>query len=196
MSFRYRASVVGFAALVLLAATAFSTGAFSNATVQREGAVSVTTDDNALIALIDGHPGSGLIEQTSDGTIEIDFTRGGAAGATAGVRFEFGSTSTPTSDHAFRIVNQGPNARDLEVAFSLAGSDGGDPAGNVEFRFYHDAGSDGSIEAQTTVSEEDAGATLASVAPGDTVYVVVTVDARNLGAGDDLSGDLSITAGP
>jgi hypothetical protein len=195
MSFRHRASIVGFAALVLLASTAFSSGAFSSATLEREATVSVTTDDSALIALIDGHPGSGLIEQTSGGTIEIDFTRGGAAGATAGVRFQFGSTSTPTTDHGFRIVNQGPSPHDLTVGFSLSGSDGGDPAGNVVFRLYHDVGTDGSIESQTTVSEETAAATIASVAPGDTVYVVVTVDATDLGAGDDLSGDLSITAG-
>lgn len=195
MSFRYRASILAIVALVLLASTAFSSSAFSNATLERESTVSVTTDDDALIALIDGHPGSGLIEQTDGGTIEIDFGRGGAAGATERTMFEFGSTTEPASNHGFRIVNQGPNPRGLTVSFSLAGSDGGDAARNVVFRFYHDAGTDGSIDATRSVSEEDGQATIPSVAPGDTVYVVVTVDTRNLGAGADLSGDLSVTAG-
>lgn len=196
MSFRYRASIVAFAALVLLASTAFSSSAFSSATVEREATVSVATDDAALIALVDGHPDSGLIEQTSGGTIEIDFGRGGAVGVTEGAQFEFGSTATPASNHAFRILNQGPSAKDLDVSFALAGSDGGDSAQNVHFRFYHDVGTDGSIDTTRTTSEEDAGATIPSVAPGDTVYVVVTVDSRNLGASEDLSGDLSIAAGP
>lgn len=195
MSFRYRASIVGLAAVVLFVSTAFSSAAFSSATLERDATVSVTSDDAALIALIDGHPDNGLVEQTSRGTIEIDFSRGGASGATERALFEFGSTSSPSSNHAFRIVNQGPGPRDLTAAFSLSGSDGGDAAENVVFRFYHDVGTDGSIETTKTASEEDAGMTLSSVAPGDTVYVVVTVDARNLGASTDLSGDLSITVG-
>ena len=195
MSFRYRASIVGLAAVVLLVSTAFSSSAFSGATVDRGATVSVTSDDDALIALVDGHPVSGLIEQTSRGTIAIDFSRGGAVGATERALFEFGSTSSPVANHAFRIVNQGPGPRDLTAAFSLSGSDGGDAAQNVAFRFYHDVDSDGSIETTRTTSEEDAGVTIASVAPGDTVYVVVTVDTRNIGPSADLSGDLSITVG-
>ena len=195
MSLRYRASVVGLAALVLVASTAFSSSAFTSTTLEREATVSVSTDDAALIALRDGHPGSGLIEQTDGGTIEIDFSRGGAVGVTERSLFEFGSTATPASNHGFRIVYQGPSVEDLDVSFALSGSDGGDSAQNVLFRFYHDAGTDGSIDDTRTTSEEDAGSTLPSVAPGDTVYVVVTVDARNLDASDDLSGDLSIAAG-
>lgn len=195
MSFRYRASIVGFVALVLLVSSALASSAYSSASLERDATVSVTTDDDALISLIDGHPGSGLVEQTSDGTIEIDFRRGGASGVTERALFEFGDTATPASNHAFRIVNRGPGARDLTVSFALAGSDEGDAAQNVLFRFYHDAGSDGSIDTTRTTSEEDVDSTIPSVAPGDTVYVVVTVDTRNLGAGADLSGDLSITAG-
>lgn len=195
MSFKHRATIVAFAALVLLASTAFSSAAFTSTTVERDATVSVSTDDDALISLIDGHPGSGLVEQTSGGTIEIDFARGGASGVTERARFEFGSTSTPASNHAFRIVNRGPGAKDLDVSFALSGSDGGDAAQNVLFRFYHDAGTDGSIDTTRTTSEEDAGVTIPSVAPGDTVYVVVTVDASSLGASTDLSGDLSISAG-
>ena len=195
MSFRHRAAIVGLAALVLLASSAFSSSAFSSTSLDREATVSVSTDDAALITLADGHPDSGLVEQTSGGTIEIDFTRGGAVGVTEGALFEFGSTATPASDHAFRILNRGPSAKDLTVSFSLTGSDGGDAAQNVLFRFYHDVGSDGSIDATRATSEEDADSTIPSVAPADTVYVVVTVDTRSLDPGDDLSGDLSITAG-
>jgi hypothetical protein len=195
MAFRHRASIVGLAALILLASTAFSSSAFSSATLERDATVSVSTDDEALITLADGHPNSGLIEQTNRGTIEIDFRRGGATGATERAEFQFGSTSTPASNHAFRIRNRGPSAKDLEFSFALTGSDGGDAAQNVQFRFYHDVDSDGTIDDTRTTSEEDAGATIPSVAPADTVYVVVTVDASNLGSSTDLSGDLSITAG-
>lgn len=195
MAFRHRASIVGLAALILLASTAFSSSAFSSTTLERDATVSVSTDDEALITLADGHPNNGLIEQTNRGTIEIDFRRGGASGATERAEFQFGSTSTPASNHAFRIRNRGPSAKDLDISFALTGSDGGDAAQNVQFRFYHDFDSDGTIDDTRTTSEEDAGATLPSVAPADTVYVVVTVDASNLGSSTDLSGDLSITAG-
>lgn len=195
MSFRHRATIVAFAALVLLASTAFSSSAFSSMDVDREATVRVSTDDEALISLIDGHPDGGLIEQSGGGTIEIDFSRGGASGVTERASFEFGDPATPASNHAFRIRNRGPSAKDLDVAFALAGNDGGDAAQNVRFEFYLDVGTDGTIDVTRTTSEEDAGVTIPTVAPADTVYVVVTVDASSLGASADLSGDLSITAG-
>lgn len=196
MGFRYRATVVAFAALVLLASTAFSSTAFSSAEIDRGMTVSVTTDDSALIALIDGHPSSGLVEQGTGGTLTIDFQRGGASGPNEEAVFEFGSTSSPASNHAFRIENQGDRAKPLTVSFALSGSDGGDPAANVEFTFFVDLGSDGTIEDTVTVSEETGQATTTDVGSGDAVYVAVTVDTRGLGGSTDLSGDLSITAGP
>lgn len=196
MGFRYRASVVGLVALVLLASTAFSSTALSSAQLERDGTVSVTTDDSAMLGLIDGHPASGLVEQTDAGTIAIDFERGGASGPNEDARFQFGSDTSPASNHAFRIVNRGSQARQLVVSFSMSGTDGGDPGANVEFLFTRDLGSDGAIEDTVTVSEEDAQATVPSIGPDDTVYVVVTVDTRGLTATADLTGDLSITAGP
>lgn len=196
MSFRYRASVVALVALVLFASTAFSSTAFTSADVDREATVAVAADDAALLALTDGHPGDGLVEQTGAGTLEIDFGLGGGTGANEDAVFDFGSTSTPTSNHAFRIANRGTGARSLDLAFALSGSDGGDPAANVEFTFYLDTGTDGTIDSTLSTSEEDAGVTFSSVAPGDTVYAVVTVDTRDLGASSaDLSGELSVSAG-
>lgn len=196
MAFRHRAAVVALAALVLLASTAFSSTAFTSAEVDRDVTVSVTSDDAALIALIDGHPSSGLVEQDGGGTLSIDFTRGGATGPNEDAVFEFGSAASPASNHAFRIENRGDREKPLTVSFTLTGSDGGDPAPNVEFTFLVDLNADGSIEETVAVSEEDAEATTTDVGPDDVVYVVVTVDTQGLGGSTDLTGDLSITAGP
>lgn len=196
MGFRYRASVVAFAALVLFASTAFSSTAFSSAEVDRGISVSVDADDSALIALVDGHPQNGLVEQASSGTLTIDFRRGGASGPNEDALFEFGSTPSPASNHAFRIENTGDYAKPLTMSFTLTGSDGDDPAANVEFTFFVDLGSDGSIEDTVTVSEESGQASTIDVGPNDVVYVAVTVDTQGLGGSTDLSGDLSITAGP
>lgn len=196
MGFRHRASVVAFAALVLLASAAFSSSAFSNVEVDRGVTVSVTTDDSAMIALIDGHPSSGLVEQDGSGTLSVDFTRGGASGPNEDAVFEFGSTTSPDSNHAFRIENRGDQEKPLTLSFSLSGTDGGDPSANVEFTFFVDLGADGAIEDTVSVSEEDAQATTTAVGSGDAVYVTLTVDTRGLGAATDLTGDLSITAGP
>ena len=196
MGLRYRASVLGIVALVLLASTAFSSSAFSSAELEREGSVTVSTDDSAILALVDAHPSDGLVQQSSRGTLAIDFSRGGATGPNEDALFRFGDENSPASNHAFGIENRGSQDRQLTVSFAMDGSDGGDPAANVAFLFARDVGSDGAIESTATVSEEVAATTIASVGAGDTVYVVVTVDTRGLSGATDLTGDLSISAGP
>lgn len=195
MSFRHRASIAALAVLVLFASTAFSSVAFTSTSVDRTATVSVATDGGALLSLVDGHPDSGLVEQTAAGTIEVDFGLGGGAGATEDARFVFGRPGSPASNHAFRILNRGTQPRSVDLSYELAGSDGGDESANVEFAFSLDAGADGTVDATRRISEEDAGATFPSVGPDDVVYVVLTVDTRGLGSGTDLSGRLSVSAG-
>lgn len=192
--------VAAFAIVVLATASAFSTTAFTSVTVDREATATVEADDSAYVSLIDGHPGEGFVEQTDASTLAIDLTRGGAAGTNRDANVTLGSTDDPADDHAFRIEVRGDRARDLGLGYELASTaTAGEASGpeSLTFRFYHDGGDDGSIDATAAVSENaaTAEATLDDVAPGDPVYAVVVVDTTGLSPASDLSGSLEVTAG-
>ncbi|MDX1744680.1 MAG: hypothetical protein R3324_01975, partial [Halobacteriales archaeon] len=172
------------------------TAAFTGVQAERSVTVSVAADQQALLALADGHPG-GLVEETGDGQLTIDFAQAGGLGANEDAVFKLGDPSGPQANHAFRIVNQGTQPRDLQFEYTL-GSGGGDPDPdeNLLFTFHWDTTGDGTPDDSVTVSEKS-GFTTASipgVEVGQAVYVVVTVDTRGLSQTSDLSGDLTIRA--
>lgn len=190
--------VLVFGALVFGSVNLFATSAFTTTELTREVNVSVTTDASGLLALRDGHPDAGFVEDTGDGRLTIDFTRGGSAGANPNATFDLGSTADPVGDHAFRVVNGGNIARDVRLQYTLAAGSaaaGGDRA--LVIRGYRDTDGDGTVDSQATLSENtgDSQATLGPVAPDGTVYVVVSVDTSGLDSGADLSGRLNVTAG-
>lgn len=190
--------VGAFALVTLVAAGVVSTSAFTSVTVTRESTVSVTADDAALVSLIDGHPDGGLVEQTDDATLEIDLTRGGGAGANANATLELGSTDQPITDHAFRLEHRGTRLNNVTFSYELAASTGASDTDSPEslvFTFYHDAGDDGDIDEQTSLSENTgaSNATLTSVAPDDPVYATVVINTSGLSETSDLSGSLDIS---
>lgn len=191
--------VSAFVLVVLVAVAVVSTSAFTSMSLSRETTVSVTADEGALVTLTDGHPGGGFVEQTDGSTLAIDLTRGGAGGANANASFELGSPTDPIADHAFRIDHRGDVPADVTVRYELAESATAGEAGGPEslvFTLSHDAGDDGDVDAQVTVSENtgSTNATLAGVAPGDPVYATVAVDTTGLSRASDLSGTLHVTA--
>lgn len=199
MSLKQRMGLLALAALILLASTAFSSSAFTSTTLERDADLTVVTDAAAYVALIDGHPNGGLVEQTGDGMLTIDFTRGGAHGANARALFELGASQAPVNDHAFKIVNQGTQTRDFQFRYTLDSSaaDGSSTTQNLRFTFYHDTGSDGTVDTTYSLSEHPGSnhVIITDVASGDTIYAVVTVDTRGLSAASDLSGTLDVRAG-
>jgi len=179
---------------IAVVALTFPTGAFTATSVERGVTVSVAEDDEALVALIDGHPG-GLVEQTSEGTLTIDFTNGGGQGANEEAKFTLGSHGTPSSNNAFRIVNQGTQTRGFEFSYSLTNSNmDGDTDENLLFTFYFDTNDDSTLES-FTLSEENTQASVPSVGVGESIYVVVDLDSNGLTQSADLSGTLEVTAG-
>lgn len=192
-------AILVFALIVILVtiAVVFPTAAFTGTAVERSATISVAADEAALVALIDGHPTGGFIEQSADGSLEIDFSRGGGQGANFAAVFNLGDESDVENNHAFRIVNQGTQSRDLELEYTLnpGSTDGDSGTRNLLFTFYYDGNDDGNLESYT-LSEHpgDNQAIIPDVDVGDAVYVTIRIDTRGLSATSDLSGDLEVSA--
>lgn len=177
--------------VILAVALTFPTSAFTTTTLERGVTVSVASDDQGLVALIDGHAG-GVVEQTQAGTLTIDFSKGGANGANVNAQFTLGDPANPSSNHAFRIVNQGTQARDFTFSYVL-NNPGQDGSGeNIRFEFYRNT----SGSPDKVVSETQSDQTISSVGVGESIYVIVEIDTNGVNhANTDLSGTLEIVAG-
>lgn len=175
-------------AMVVIAITAtVGTAAFTTGSVSRSSNVNVVTDDKGLIALSDGTSG-GLVTQNSTGSLNIDFTAGGAGGANSDAHFELGNPSDPTNQSAFNISNLDAETHDLTVTYSGAGGTS-DTDANIAFTVYDSTGTQ-----VATVSEESTSATITGASSGATYYVVIVVDTYGLDSTSDLSGTLEISA--
>jgi hypothetical protein len=182
--------------VALAVAVLASTVALSSVSGDRTTEVSVASDATAYLALEDGHPAGGLVRQTGEGTLAIDFTYGGGAGANAASQYVLGSTQTPIGNHAFAVHNRGTMPVNLTLRYDLAsGGQSGGPE-SVRFDLFVDRGGDGSIDGTETLTENTGTntATVAGLAPGESVYVVLVVDTAGLGPGSDLGGELVVDA--
>ncbi|MFB6218851.1 MAG: hypothetical protein ABEH77_06685 [Halobacteriaceae archaeon] len=197
-----RLSLLGIVVAVVVVAlsTAVATSAFSATTLDRDAAVTVTTDRDALVGLVDGHPGRGLVEQSEGGRLVIDFARAGGGGANRDAVFRLGAgqAATVADNHAFRFVNRGSRTTDLTVQYTLSpDSADGDPGKrNLRVQLFYDADGDGTVDSARTLSEQagDTTATVPSVGPGESVYVSVVVDTKGLSTPSDLTGRLGVKA--
>lgn len=170
--------------LVAISSAAFAASASTTGGVDRASNVDVVSDDKGLLSIQDGTTG-GLVHQNSTGALEIDFTKGTANGVNTAANFSIGDTTSANTSYAFNVTNQDTTTHSL--TFDYSGSDSQDTGDNVQFRLYDSSGS-----YLGTASEEGSFAA-SSVAPGDTVYVVLVVDTHGLDTNADLSGTLSIT---
>ena len=183
--------------LAVGATVIFSLSAVTTTSVSRSSNVTVVTDATAALALVDGHPNGGFVEQRPDGLLEIDFTRGGAGGANEDGVFSLGDAGDPVNDHAFRVVNQGTGPIDVTVSYALE-SDSGESAGgnSLVFTLHLDANGDGTIDSTATLSENSGEntSTVTGLSVGAPVYVTVTLDTTSLSSTADLSGTLAVDA--
>lgn len=176
--------MVVIAVSAMLGASAYTTG-----TVSRSATIDVVADDAGLIALSDGTSGD-LVTQSSDGTLAIDFTRGGAGGVNVDASYELGNPSDPVNQTAFNISNLDAESHDLTIEYTgVDAAATGDGTANIQYQVYDSSGTQVAM-----VSEEDTSKTISSVASGDTLYVVMVIDTTGLTSSTSLSGTLTVSA--
>lgn len=161
--------VLAVAVLLLSASTAMgASGTLVDADrddATRAGPVVVAAGDSALTSVEPGEPA-------------IDLRTGSAAGIAPGTTLTIGDPDDPAAAHAFSLHNTGEDPVDVAIRYRYD-AEPPDPAG-VSFTVY---GPDG-----TELGGPDA----ATIAPGETAYVVVVIDSTGTTAGDDLSGTVSV----
>lgn len=170
-----------------LVSTAFSVGAFTSTTVERQSNVDVVTDGSGLVGLEDGTSGD-LISTNSTGALAIDLTNGSASGANVHARFEFGNPSDPQNQSAFNITNNDGEQRTLTLDYTGITSDDGDNEVDLKFEVYHE----GTATPQATLTDESSAKDI-TLNSGETAHVVMIIDTED-DKGADYSGTLKITA--
>lgn len=178
-------------AVMLLTGTGIiAASSFTTATLTRDTNINVVSDDNGVIALVDGNSGDVVQIDGTTGELKIDFTVGSATGVNVDSVYELGDPNDP-SQRAFNITNQDGVSHDIKLNYTVSTGDGvGDGANSTEFIVF-----DTNAAKQITVSEEDNGASF-TAASGATFAVVVVVDTTMAGVdqNSDLSGTLNVTA--
>lgn len=178
---------------------AVSTGALSSVSAERDVTISVATDDTSLLALRDGHPNAGLVEQDSDGVLTLRFDRHGGNGINWNFVTTLGDPSNPASNHAFSIDNDGTQTRSIDLEYTLApgATDGDTSVRNAVYTFHVDRGADGTVESTVEISEHsgDRTASIPDVKTTDRIYVTIRFDTVGIGDASDLSGTIRISAG-
>ncbi|ESS02403.1 MAG: hypothetical protein A07HR67_02734 [uncultured archaeon A07HR67] len=164
------------------------------------GAVALTdTDDSDIISL--NAPNSNV----ADNELEIDFSEGtGASGVNIGSKVTIGDTNTPSNDPAFTITNQTTDVVDIELQFEAGGSYSAKGSGStLQFHVRNDNKSaqetliaDDGLNANSTTSINFQTSDSEGLDDGDKLDVAIEVNADNgsSGTGENLSGDLNITA--
>lgn len=137
-----------------------------------------TPDDAPLVFDVQSESG----ETGGDGSLLID----AGEGVPIDARVTFGDPSAPIERPAFTVTNADDRVHDLALAYG--GTEGDGPAENVRFLVH-----DGDGNRVAALSEEDGRVVVRGVASGETLSVVVVVDAHGLTPAADLSGTFSAT---
>jgi len=171
-------TVLGLAALVLLAGTAMASTAFTTATVDRDANIGVQSDEGAVVQLAPGNVGAASVN--ASGALNVD--AGSANGLNPAGSFTFGDAANPTATYAFNVTNAANDGNQHSYTVSYSQSAG---TGTVGFQFFDDTGA----ALDTADNANDATFSLNN---GETAFVVVTIDTdADL---TDISGTLTITA--
>lgn len=170
-----------------LVSTAFSVGAFTSTTVERQSNVDIVTDSSGLVGLEDGTQGD-LIATNSTGALEIDLTNGSASGANVHARFEFGDPNDPQNRSAFNVTNNDGEQRTFSLDYTGIASDDSDDEVDLIFEVYHE----GTATPQATLTDESTAKDI-TLNAGETAHVVMVIDTED-DKGADYSGTLKITA--
>ena len=183
---------IGIIAVMLLTGTGIiAASSFTTATLSRDTNINVVSDDNGIIALIDGNSGAIVAVDGTTGELNIDFTVGSATGVNVDSVYELGDQNDP-SQRAFNITNQDGVSHSIELNYTVSdGTSGvGDGSSSVQFLVFDSSGT------QVASEDEESGTASFTANSGETFAVVVVVDTTMAGVDqtDDLSGTLSVTA--
>jgi hypothetical protein len=180
--------------IMLVAAVSFGATAFTSATVDRQANIDVVADNNGLLALTDGNSGNLVFQDGNTEQLGIDFTEGTAAGANVNAEFQLGDPAGPTTSNAFQLENRDDEQHQINVAYTGATTNAANNGEeNLNVTIYDNSGN-----AIDSTNEEGAAASFAAP-PGNTFYMVLTVDTGNgatttdLTSASDLSGTISFT---
>lgn len=184
-----RIKIAALAMAIIAVSATLGASAYTTGSVSRSTSVDVVSDDAGLIALADGTSG-GLVTQTSNGKLAIDFTKGGAGGVNPDASYTLGSTADPVNQTAFTVSNLDAESHDLTIEYTgVAAGATGDATANIQFKVYNSTGA-----SVATISEESTSATVTGVASGSTLNVVTVVDTTGLTNATSLSGTLKVSA--
>lgn len=182
-------SIVAVAAIIATAVVGAS--AFTTASITRETTINVVSDDDGVIALIDGNAADIVQADSSTGELTIDFAIGSGSGVNDDATYTLGDAADP-SYRAFNITNQDTVSHSIELEFTVSdGTSGiGDSEASVTFEVFDASGS------LVATEDEESGTASFTAASGESFAVVLTVDTTmsSVDQTDDLSGTLNITA--
>lgn len=170
---------------LLLGTSIVGASAFTSASVQRDAAIDVVSDDVGIVGL---GPGNSAIVALQGDKLTIDTAIGSASGVNQDATLTVGNSSSPSTDYAFNVTNNAGTSKDVDFDYSITGTDTDTTSDDVRFTVYRNSSAVGSF------TEEDSGLTVSSVGSGSTLYVVMTIDTTNNPVSDDLSGTVSISA--
>jgi hypothetical protein len=176
---------------LLVASSFVGAAAFTSATVERDATVGVSADSSALVGLEAGEVDG--VSESSDGELEIEL--GAGNGLNIESTFTFGDSDSPSGTYAFAMANNGDSSQQYTVDYVQASNFAdSDADANLEFNFYNSDGTalTGTQGSDVVITEDGNGQSF-SLASGETVYVVISVDTQGLTKSDDLSGDIEIT---
>ena len=190
-----RKFVIGLGALATGSAAATGTGAFSSMSASRSSDIDVVTDSDGLIALID-QTDSDIVNETSDGDLEIDFSAGsGDTGVNVNSTYRVGE-GEPHQGQAFQIVNHDTVDHTVEISYQ-ADTAGQSTNSQLTFRMNTEGTKTNTktlMVGKGKGSNGNAGTVSYTISPTDLVNVQIIINAMGGEIGDDLSGTLSISA--
>lgn len=163
----------------IVASTSIGAVAFTSASAERDVAIEISSDDNAIIGLSPGTTNAVTLE---DDVLEIDTSTETADGLNPDGTFMYGDADDPTTVYAFSITNNDPDERTFTLAlndFTLGGTS------ELTLPVYE---TDETLSGDLTPSN-DLEVTLSAT---DTVYVLMDVNTDGLADGDTMNGTLSI----
>lgn len=179
------------AAILLTGTGIIAASSFTTATLSRDTSINVVSDDNGIIALIDGNSGGIVAVDGTTGELTIDFGVGSATGVNVNSTYELGDQNDP-SQKAFNITNQDTVSHTIELNYTVAdGTSGvGDGQSSVKFLVFDSAGT------QVASEDEETGTASFTANSGETFAVVLIVDTTMSGVdkNSDLSGTLKVNA--
>lgn len=207
--------LIGMGALAAGSAAGVGTGAFSSGSLDtRSVSVDVVGDEGASISLVNG--GDPDVGYNSDGELELDLSGSeGEGGVNIDSRLTWGDHDNPSSDHAFKIVNNDDAGQYYALAMEyhfddISWIDQRVGQSYIQFTLYDTDGTAGDYgkadsedypkqngynkDYPVTGPGDSTPVQSRKLAPGEEWYFVVDVDTtgEHASTDDKLSGDATI----